>query len=98
MKDHHFNILINKVYLCNTWKRLQKWKKITLPRKKTKTICYAENRRRVTTQNEENINNANNVDGYDIIDATHVAMGRGNRDRILPEASKNFAKVTEEMI
>lgn len=35
---------------------------------------------------------------YDVIDAAHVAVGHGGRDRMLAETSKKYANVTKEMI
>ncbi|XP_049886670.1 KRAB-A domain-containing protein 2-like [Pectinophora gossypiella] len=35
---------------------------------------------------------------YDVIDAAHVAVGHGGRDRMLAETSKKYANITKEII
>lgn len=34
---------------------------------------------------------------YDVIDAAHVAVGHGGRDRMLAETSKKYANITKEI-
>ena len=58
--------------------------------------------KKLTARNEGNTNNIKYYltadELYDIIDAAHIAVKHGGRDKMLAETSKKFANITKEMI
>lgn len=57
------------------------------------------NVKKLISRSEETVKHYLTVDElYDVIDAAHVAVGHGGRDRLLAETSKKFANITKQMI
>lgn len=55
--------------------------------------------KKLIARSEENIRYYLPADElYDVIDAAHVAVGHGGRDRMLAETSKKYANITKKMI
>lgn len=105
-KSTHFNVMTKEKYLL-LMQEVEEAKKVE---KKTPLQQRRLNRfdvveiggiRKLAARNDKNVNikyylSADEM--YDVIDAAHVAVGHGGRDRMLAETSKKFANVTKEMI
>lgn len=102
-KEDHFNIMTKEIYdnlvdeIEGAQLALQKSQKQYRRLKRFKVINICGIRKLVTTQ--EPMKYYLYVDEiFDIIEAAHVAVGHGGRDRLKNETSRKYANITLEMI
>ena len=106
-KSTHFNVLTKEKYLeliqqVEEAKKTEKKSPLQQRRLKRFDVVEIGGVKKLTARNEGNTNNIKYYltadELYDIIDAAHIAVGHGGRDRMLAETSKKFANITKEMI
>ena len=106
-KSTHFNVLTKEKYLeliqqVEEGKKTEKKSPLQQRRLKRFDVVEIGGVKKLTARNEGNTNNIKYYltadELYDIIDAAHIAVGHGGRDRMLAETSKKFANITKEMI
>lgn len=105
-KSTHFNVLTKEKYFAlmqqvEEAKKTEKKSPLQQRRLKRFDVVEIGGVKKLIARNEENTNikyylTADEL--YDVIDAAHVAVGHGGRDRMLAETSKKFANITKEMI
>lgn len=105
-KSTHFNVLAGDKYLeliQEVEEAENSVKKTSLQQRRLKRFGVLESggKKKLVARNKENetIKHYLSADElYDAIDAVHVEVGHGGRDKMLSETSKIYANVTKEMI
>lgn len=103
-KSSHYNVLSSEQYLelveqVEDAEKSEKKTPLQQRRWKRFAVLKIGDVKKLIARSEGNIKYYLPSDElYDVIDAAHVAVGHGGRDRMLAETSKKYANITKEMI
>lgn len=103
-KSSHYNVLSSEQYLqlvkqVEDAEKSEKRTPLQQRRLKRFAVLKIGDVKKLIARSEGNIKYYLSSDElYDVIDAAHVAVGHGGRDRMLAETSKKYANITKEMI
>lgn len=103
-KETHYNVLTTDKYselIFEVEEAEGAEKKTPLQQRRLQRfgVLNIGNVKKLVSRSEGTVKHYVTVDElYDVIDAAHVAVGHGGRDRLLAETSKKYANVTKQMI